>query len=200
MQEDEIMPYQFNLTRWCPPLSDTIRRMANDPQTEIVKMGISYGEGHIVSPHPLFTTHIFNCNVVVLFGTEYGAMSHYPWLVNDPRNYVSTFVDEVMDKSKSNGLEAVVISGDTVGHEIITEELDKKGIDIRAEFCDDFPTLLREDFGNAILRYLTTGKECASYEGLAAELGEKFVLAIPKTREVLLYSTATKVGSRVLTR
>lgn len=194
------MPYSFNLTRWCPPLSDTIRRVANDPQTEIVRMGNCYGEGHIISPRPLFTTQVFNCNVVVLFGAEYGAMSHYSGMVNDPRNYMPAFVDEVMDKSKSKSLEAFVISGDPVGHEIIIEELRNKNITIKAEFRDEFPTLCRSDFGNAILYYLTTGKELVNYEGLAAELGEKFVLAIPKTREVLLYSTATQIGSRVLTR
>ena len=192
------MRFQFILPDFCPPLCERIKNVANHPRTEIVEMGERYGDGHKISTDPLFTFQVFNCNVVVLFAGDYVAMSHYPGIPMAQERYLPQFLSEVRRDSGTSEVVAVPIAGDDFYHDDVRRILKIERVEIVSEFCDGLDMMLRDEFSDAFFERSRHGFELREHRGMTEQLGEKCVLAIPDTREVLLYSSATKVGSKTL--
>tara|TARA_Y100000310_G_scaffold282855_1_gene304412 strand:- start:49 stop:591 length:543 start_codon:yes stop_codon:yes gene_type:complete len=148
-------------------IGKAFERVDKDPETRVLKY-----PGHTASRLPIKSEGYGNCNGVVLLDNGTMIVSHYDLKTGTPESYIPELINETTITS-STDLSAVVIGGDTNHFERIKKILRKKRIPIVGEYCDGW---MDEDRLKDQLLKETT-------------IGHKFIVGIPNTKEVLIYSS-----------
>lgn len=132
---------------------------------------------HKIVSSKMVQSHSYrNCNGVALLNSEMVGLSHYDLNNEYPETYLREMIKELKEQTTGD-ISAVLIGGDRHHLEWNRRVLKDHEIPIIGEYCD---------------RWMDEGVLSKNHV-----VGDKHVIVVPKTQEVLMYSDP--VGYKILT-
>lgn len=152
-------------------VKDEVGKRFEEVASDINTIYVKY-PGHLAAHGPLRSSWYANCNGVALLGHDSATLSHYDTPDNRPEIYISELIAELSRICDIWDVTAAIVGGDAAHFRINRELLESRGIVIVGEYLDGWAD-------GEILLYEPGAKQTK---------GDKDIVIVPGTREVLMYS------------